>query len=270
MFKKILKAILSLSIFIMAVPIVNTSATSEMSETDIIDAELEKAIISGDGTGDNPYVVDYDKAPHFKAYMDTINDKVMYALQGGNQGGIQPFGIYDGILIGTKHTGQTRGGYWKYGSGAPTSAVNGNIWMKSVTYTSISDTKLVYNLLKDDYKWSRIEEIASSIASKPYDEVYSLIVSSGIAGSTATALLRGIGKISSVFTAVTILQFINKYFVLSRYSSAVNNGDGMIHAVYNTSYQGQWYSHEGEDTWTTANTAYEPATVYGKGTYKSY
>lgn len=270
MFKKIFVAILSLSIFTTTIPIINVGATSEISEEDIIDSELKKAIISGDGTGDNPYVVDYSKAPHFKAYMDSINDKIMYALQGGNRDGIQPFGIYDGILIGTEHTGQTKGGYWKFESGAPSTAVNGNIWMKSVTYTSVSDTKLVYNLLKDDYKWSRIEEISNSIASKPYDEVYSLIVSSGIAGTTATALLRGLGKISSVFTAITILQFINKYFVLSRYRDAVNKGDGMIHAVYNTSYQGQWYSHEGEDSWTTANTAYEPATYYGKGTYKSY
>lgn len=44
----------------------------------------------------------------------------------------------------------------------------------------------------------------------------------------------------------------------------------MIHAVYQTSYNGSWYSQEAENTWTTANTVYELSSAYGTGTYKSF
>ncbi len=212
-------------------------------------------------------MVDYDKAPHFKEYMDELDDKVMASLHGE-----VPLtrGVLDGVLSGTKHTNQSKGGSWVYKSNAPSVSVNGNIWMKAITYQSKADTKAVYNLKNDTYQWNKVKEIGSAITSKPASDAYDLIIKTGIAGTTATALLRAIGKINSVFTAITILQFINDYLVLSRYRTAANKGYGMVHATYNTSYNGSWYSHTLEDTWTTANTVYEPGSFYGKGTYKSF
>lgn len=262
---RVLKCIISLSMVVMLITITKVNA---VDEEQLIEDELEIAIISGDGSADNPYVVDYDKAPNFEKYMEDINKQVMLSFQESeNSGNVSTFGIFDGVLKGTKHTGQTKGGTWKYTSGAPSVVYNGNIWMKAVTYQSISDTKALYEIRSNQTKWDRIDAIGSSIAQKPYTDAYNLIVSSGIAGTAATSLLRCLGKVNGVFTAVTVLKFINDYMVLSRYKSAVQNGDGMIHAVYNTSYNGSWYSQQAEDTWTSANTVYEPSTAYGKGTY---
>lgn len=263
----IFKVLLSVCMVFVLLPVINVSATDVEA---MIDKELENAIISGDGSAENPYKVDYEKAPHFKAYMDEINEKVMLGLQGGNDSGVVPYGIFDGILVGAKHENQNKGGYWKFGSGAPNVGANGNIWMRAVTYSSKEDTVENYNTRNNSYYWNRISAIADEIATSSYSNAYNLIVSSGIAGVSATALLRAIGKANSVFAAFTILSFLNDYLVLSKYRSAVNNEYGMIHAVYNTSYQGQWYSQEAEDTWTTANTVYEPASYYGRGSYSSF
>lgn len=260
----IVKLVISFCMLVMLIPITKINA---MDESQLIDAELEVAIISGDGTAENPYVVDYSKAPHFKEYIDGLDQKVIASLHGE-----VPLtrGVLDGVLSGTKHANQTKGGSWVYKSNAPSVSVNGNIWMKAVTYQSKADTKAVYNLKNDTYQWNKVKEIGSAIASKPANDAYALIVKTGVAGTTATALLRALGKINSVFTAITVLQFINDYLVLSRYKTAVDKGYGMVHATYNTSYNGSWYSQTLEDTWTTANTVYEPGSFYGKGTYKSF
>lgn len=180
-----------------------------------------------------------------------------------------PYGIFDGILVGTKHTNQTKGGSWKTNGGTPNVSVNGNIWMKAITYSSVADTKSTYQARNSSYIWNRIGEITQEIATKSYSEAYTIIVNSGIAGTTATALLRSLGKVNAIFTSLTVMNFIRDFFVLNRYSSAVSNGDGMLKAQYQTSYQGSWYSHLVEDTWTSANTVYEPASYYGTGYYTS-
>ncbi len=260
----IVELVISFCMLVMLIPITKINA---MDESQFINEELEVAIISGDGTAENPYVVDYDKAPHFKEYIDRLDQKVLASLHGE-----VPLtrGVLDGVLSGTKHTGQTKGGSWVYTRNAPSLSVNGNIWMKAITYQSKVDTKAVYNLKRDTYQWNRVKEIGSTIASKPASDAYTMIVNTGIAGSTATALLRGLGKINAVFTAITFLEFFNDYLVLNRYNTAVSKGYGMIHAIYNTSYNGSWYSHTLEDTWTTADTVYEPGSYYGTGTYKSF
>lgn len=141
--------------------------------------------------------------------------------------------------------------------------------MRSISYSTVADTKENYKTKSNEYYWNRISAIAEDIATKPYSQAYDLIVSSGISGTAATALLRALGKANAVFGYVSILTFIKDYFSLSKYRSAANNGYGMLHAIYQTSYQGKWYSHDAEDSWTTANTVYEPASFYGTGVYEA-
>lgn len=66
------------------------------SEEELIARELEVAIISGDGSADNPYEVDYSKAPYFKEYMDTLNEEVMPVLQGDISNNMNVPGSYYG------------------------------------------------------------------------------------------------------------------------------------------------------------------------------
>ena len=265
--KRSIMSIVALALTLSIIPIRNVNATNI---DDIIAKELKIAIVSGDGTGDHPYVVDYDKAPYFKKYMENINAKVMYALQGAEEGtGIKPLALFDGILVGTKHTNQTKGGSWLYKSNAPTTTSNGNVWMKAITYQSVTDTKETYRLINDSYQKNKFDDVIKTAITKPYSQAYSMIVKSGITGAAASAMLRALGKVNGVFTVASCMGFVHDYFRVNKYRDAVNAKDGMIHAEYNTSYQGSWYSHKGEDAWTTANTAYEPGIHYGKGIYRS-
>lgn len=71
-------------VFIMVFALIPQVEVNAMNYDNIYEKELSNAVISGDGSTENPYVVNYEKAPHFKEYIDSINDKVMGSLQGNN------------------------------------------------------------------------------------------------------------------------------------------------------------------------------------------
>lgn len=265
---KILKLLFSFALVVSLIP---KSEVSALNTEELIEDELKVAIISGDGSEENPYVVDYEKAPHFKEYMNTINDKIMDELQGTVENdGILLCGIYDGILKGSKYTGQTKGGQWKYTSGKPSVSINGNIWMKKIVYVSITNTKNIRNLLKSDTALEIFDECVGSIKDKAYDAALEYLVKKGLGEAMGKSVLIGLGKLNSFFTAVEFAKFANDLLVLSRYNTAVNNGYGMINAIYATSYNGSWYAQYGEDSWTTASTVYLPSSAYGTGTYTAF
>ena len=266
--KKIIRLFVALSLALTLIPKIEVNA---LDYDKIYEQELKEAIISGDGTADHPYIVDYEKAPYFKEYMDNINEKVMDSLQGiSSDESISTYGIYDNVLKGTKHTNQTNGGYWYYTSGAPNTVSNGNIWMRRVEYISINDTKNIKNALANSMYKNIISSSASEIINKPFDDIFEKLIEKGLPEVMAQSVLKALGKINSLFTAVEISGFINNCFKLATYDEAVNYKYGMINAVYYTSYQGSWYEHQGEDTWTTAPTAYEPSSYYGSGIYRSH
>ena len=63
--KKLLSAFIAFILCLAGTVPVNAEASME----EIYDKELETAIISGTGTEDDPYVLDYSKAPMFTEYM---------------------------------------------------------------------------------------------------------------------------------------------------------------------------------------------------------
>ena len=66
-----------------------------------------------------------------------------------------------------------------------------------------------------------------------------------------------------------LLAEVSNFLSQKPYLNARDAGKGLIHAEYNTSYQGQWYSHSLSEVWSNYPTAKEPASYYGTGTYKS-
>ncbi len=92
-----LKKIL-LSCFCLTFSLSTITQVNALDEETIIAKELEIAIISGDGSAEKPYIVNYEKAPYFKKYMENIEKKVAYALQGGEkETGIKPYGVLDNV-----------------------------------------------------------------------------------------------------------------------------------------------------------------------------
>ena len=199
----IIISILSLSIgIIKACPVL--AIEPDMDE--IYEEEISKSIITGDGTAENPYIIDEETAPMFNQYLEEKGKEAIATLQYSDE--ITLYGVLDGVLSGTSHSSQTKGAYWVYTKNAPSAVSNGNIWMKKVEYISKSDV---------------------------------INICSGFASNSLINTFKG--TISSIA------------------------GKGLIHAEYNTSYQGQWYSHSLSEVWSNYPTAKEPGSSYGTGSY---
>lgn len=61
---------------------------------------------------------------------------------------------------------------------------------------------------------------------------------------------------------------MSNFYSQKPYLKARDAGKGLIHAVYKTSYQGQWYNQSLSETWVASPTAKEPMSYYGIGVYK--
>ena len=263
--KRLIKVLMTIMLVVSLIP---RNIAFAYSEEELIARELEVAIISGDGSAGNPYEVDYSKAPHFKEYMDTLNEEVMSVLQGDISNNMNARGIYDGILTGGTRSNQTNGGEWKYTSGAPSVNYNGNICMKKIVYISRAKTAKIADVLNNG-DFDEVENLKNTIVNSSYSAARTALAAK-IGTEAAEAVLVAVGKFSAIFTVAEALKFINDYFVKSRYATAKTNGYGMINATYQTSYNGSWYAQYGEDTWTDPHTVHLPGSYYGTGSYTSY
>lgn len=234
----------------------------------IYDQELKNAIISGDGSADYPYIVDYDKAPNFKRHVESIGNPAIHSFASRTPG-ISPYGIFDGVLAGKSHGNQPNGGYWEYTSGKPSAIADNKLWMIKVTYLPIAETANVRNLLKDKMAWTIFCKEMDVTLKKPINDAVEYLAKMGIEKILGKAGLTAAGLSTGIYSFFEMVAFCNDCFTYSLYDKAYINKDGMINAVYGVSYHGNWYQHNGEDTWSAANIVYEPDTAYGKGTYKS-
>lgn len=253
-----------------------TSKSAEELENieEIVDQELSIAIISGDGSAENPYVVDYSLAPTFKQYMEEISENVMTSMSvSSDYNEISPYGIYDGILQGTAYYNQTYGGEWEYKPNSnyadPTTIQNGNIWMRKIIYVTPSETSAIADEYTDKVR-TQLQKYGGDLVGKPFNQIKDELLEAGFTIFGAKALWTAIGHRDLLFTAAEGMRFVIDFVTRNKYRNAANSGYGMINATFLTSYNGSWYSNYGEDSWTTPNTVYLPSTVYGYGQYQSY
>lgn len=246
---------------------------NERTEEEIIEDELSVAIISGEGTPDNPYVVDYSLAPTFSQYMNEVNETVMGSLSTTSNNGVGTYGIYDGILQGDYRYNQNYGGYWVYdpndNTSPPSVNWNGNVWMKKVVYVPIDATAAISTQYTSSIRLV-IQQKGADFFAQPLSDIKDELIDAGFTAFGAASFAKAMGKVNSIFSVAETMAFVIDLFNAHKYQTAKNNGYGMINATYQTSYNGSWYLNYGEDTWTTANTVILPATSYGRGDYTSY
>lgn len=230
-------------------------------------------MVTGTGTDEDPYVLDPELAPLFTAYLQ---DRGYEALEESGVTGNQPDqnqylpdSSVEDFLTGTAHTGQTNGGYWYYTSGGMSSAYNGAECMKKVMYQSYTEAVNLKGLsqTKINTLLGNIYDIASM--DRPTAISYTqALVSCTYAQAVAFVNFVGIGYI--LINAACIAAEGSQYSV---YSSAVSNHNGIVHAEFNTAYNGSWYATSLTSRWTSYNTgtdvytAREPASAYGYGSY---
>lgn len=240
-------------------------------ETDeVIESELEVVIIAGDGSFDNPYHVDYNEAPHFKEYLDSINENIIDSLDTINSNeGIMPLGIYENYLTGTPVGEKNFGGEWTFTGNAPSVAYNGNVCLLRIEYITRTDTAYMNQMIQDGV-YGSIKGQLVDILKKPMDDALDDLIKAKITAENARVILKVFGKLNNLYSYLQLAKLVNDCFVAAKYSNAASNGYGMINAAFRTAYQGSWYEHCGEDTWTDDNYVKLPNSAYGTGTFYSH
>ena len=263
----ILSSILTLIIGTFQIPFVSAN-NENVNLNKVYEQEIERSIISGDGSAEHPYVLNTETAPKFTEYMERNGQKALNLIQ--ENSGISTYGVMDGVLSGKSHANQTNGGYWVYKSGAPSAIYNGNIWMKSVEYVSKEDTKNIFASLSVSSTRNKFFEALSSVlGSKTLSSAASKLAAKGFSNAVATSLCKWLGFGGSALAGYLLVSDINDWVKKAPYEAAYKAGKGLISCYYLTSYQGKWYSHSLSETWSTCPTAKEPGTFYGTGTYTS-
>lgn len=161
--KNILKKSLTIfSVFALSFGMIGGRPVFAESNLDIIyEKEISESIISGDGSAENPYILNSETSPMFTQYLEQKGKEALSNnLYSDHE--ISTYGVLDGVLSGTSHSGQSYGGYWKYSYGAPNVSVNGNIWMEKVEYLSLADVK---NICADFTSSSVFDTFKGSITS---------------------------------------------------------------------------------------------------------
>lgn len=140
----------------------------------------------------------------------------------------------------------------------------------AIEYVSDELTKAIYNELKTTWKKERVGEYLKSVVDDGFQDTVIKLIDLGIATEGAKALATWLGRGTTCLSAVMIAKDINDFLKEEKYKIASNNGDGLLHAQFNTSYQGAWYGQTLADYWTKSPTAYEPKSIYATGRYVSY
>lgn len=237
----------------------------------VFDSEINQAALSGSGTMNDPYLLDFHQAPAMKAYVTERHEKIIYALHGGSKEyGTSRYGFFDGILVGKKHTSQIQGGFWINEESQKKTKNEEPIWVNGVVYLPFKDVQNIGALLQDQRYAQRLKSMQKQLAYATYDESYRMLMDLHIDEVQIQSLLRALGKKQRLFSKTIQEELLNKIFMEETYYEVMNNKDGMIYGSYQLFIDHYWIQYAGMDAWVLFPTLYEPSFYYGKGTYQSY
>lgn len=239
--KRLILLCLSLITLLSNVIIVNVHAIDNKEL--IYEEEINSAIIAGDGSFDNPYILDQEKAPEFTNYLISNGLIVLNQMNGIEvNNGIATCAIEDFLDNNKLHANQSRGGYWTRTSGGMSVSSNGNVTMIAIEYINHTLTKAIYNELKTDWKKEKVRELVEDEIQRGFSDTVTILLNYGIATEGAKALAAYLGTFSNTLSLVLLAQEIDAVLREEKYRIASNNNDGLLHAQFNTSYQGAWYA----------------------------
>lgn len=237
----------------------------------VIDAEISQAVLSGLGTMNDPYLLDFQAAPAIQKYIIEKHEKIIYALHGGSKEyGTSRYGFFDGVLVGKKHTDQVHGGFWMNEENQKKTKNEEPMWVNGVVYLPFKDVQNIGTLLQDQRYAQRLKSMQKQLAYATYDESYRMLMDLHIDEVQIQSLLRALGKKQRLFSKTIQEELLNKIFMEETYHEVMNNKDGMIYGSYQLFIDHYWIQYAGVDAWVLFPTLYEPSFYYGKGTYQSY
>lgn len=264
--KKTLKVLLSIAIIL---TIFTPKKILALDEHAIIEEELKIAILSGDGSDENPYVIDPTLAPVFYEYLRQSGEQIIETLTSKSDSSLGSPRVLEGILSGNSYSSQTNGGRWKRSSGGMNVIYNGSIKVNQVNYIGYNDTVNLKAGFSNVTAKKIFEDIWDEIYQDPYSSAIEKLIKEGIKKTWAAPMVKWLGFAGSAYSYGVIAAEISLFFQQKPYNDAVNQKKGVIHAEYDTAYQGSWYATSLTEVWSNYPTAKMPSTTYGKGTYIS-
>lgn len=237
----------------------------------VIDEEISQAVLSGLGTMNDPYLLDFQAAPAIQKYIIEKHEKIIYALHGGSKEyGTSRYGFFDGVLVGKKHTDQVHGGFWMNEENQNKTTNEESIWINGVVYLPFEDVQNIYALLQNHDDAQKIKDLRKQLSCATYDESYRMLMDLHIDEVQIQSLLKALGKKQRIFSKIIQEELIHKICLNETYHEAMENKDGMIYGSYQLFIDQHWIQYAGVDAWVLFPTLYEPSFYYGKGTYQSY
>lgn len=105
--------LISLSVITFLSSIFSTHVKALDSKDLIFEEKINKSVIAGDGSFDNPYIVDPEKAPEFTKFLIETGRTVLKQMDSDEliDNGISTYAIEDFLDNNKKHSNQIRGGY---------------------------------------------------------------------------------------------------------------------------------------------------------------
>lgn len=260
--KKIISMLIAFILCLVGTVPVNAEASME----EIYDKELETAIISGTGTEDDPYILDYSKAPMFTEYMVETYDSYNQPLTRGS--------FRSNSL--TKYYGSSlTGGTWIYSSGGLSVASDGNLRITRVAYVPNNKLNAINAFMGSQNAASMINDIAdianttSQYLIENISDVLKYYGYTAISGYTvatiASALSTALGATYGISGTVILIYAIQT----EPLNTARNNGLNYVTINYMTSYHGSWYSNRTSEAGWSNNAIYVPASYLGSGSFYS-
>lgn len=265
---KLLKIIVSFAMICSLLPLKNIYAL----ETDeIIEAELEVAIIAGDGSFDNPYIIDPLKAPEFNEFLKESGRE---ALVNSGSITVENNGASSraiGDLLHGQYKGSLQfGGAWERTSGGMSVVNNGNVTMEAVTYLSADDVEFRV----DNYEEEEFIEAFIGLFPSIYDDSFatalSVLADAGFNLQWAVSMMRFAGIGATIYSVTLFAAELRNKLDIQPFMRAYANGNGVLHAQFKTAYNGSWYSQILTDEWTNYPNVYLPNSSYGSGSFTAW
>lgn len=239
---------------------------AEQNIENIYDAELENAIISGSGTEDDPYIVDYEKAPNFEEYVVNVYEEA----RGKNYTRATGF---TGYVLTTYKGSYSNGAVWVYQSGGLSVNADGNLRVQKVSYISNEDANRIVAAMSVPTTWEKIKTTIGVLAGAKAIEIITKISNSipNVGGHSPKSIGRAVAvfllAVANYGASGEFIRSLINNSVNSGLYSAVNNGTSCVNILYLSSYHGAWYQNKTSEGGWSGDAVYIPSSTYGTGTF---
>lgn len=226
---------LSLSMMATTLPIY-----AKENKDSIYENELNEAILSGSGTENDPYIVDYEKAPNFHEYVINVYEEAR------GKSNLRASG-FTGYVLTTYKAVYNNGAAWFYNSGGLSVNVDGNLRVQKATYISNQEVNRIVAVMNVPNKWTTLKNIISNLPGLGQVAIINKIakeftsVGGYSASSIGHAVATAIAAIGTYGASWDLVSYMIDNGLNSGLYSAVNNGTSCVNVVYLSSYHGAWY-----------------------------